>query len=52
MKARKPLCGAVHKQVGKYAVCGLDAGHKSAHWDAELRISWNARQVIEMKDVK
>jgi hypothetical protein len=56
MKAMKPLCGAVRKQVGKYAVCGLLAGHcvaktgqKSPHWDKELRVSWNDKQAVEMK---
>ena len=51
-----PRCGAILKQTGKYAVCGLLAGHKvnktgqkSPHWDADLRISWNDKQAVEMK---
>ena len=51
LKQLKP-CGAIRKQVGKYAVCVLDAGHKSAHWDSELRISWNEKQVVDIEEVR
>jgi hypothetical protein len=40
-------CCAVLRRPGRYAVCSLEAGHGCAHWDAELRISWNSSVVVE-----
>ena len=44
----RPQCCSGLKLTGKYAVCTLDAGHASAHYDADLRISWNDKQSVEM----
>ena len=45
---RRPQCCSLLKRIGKYAVCTLDAGHASAHWDADLRVSWNDKQAVEL----
>jgi phosphatidylserine decarboxylase len=48
MSVLGPQCCTAIQTSGKFFVCELKPGHRSAHWDAGQKVSWDDKKIVQM----